>query len=172
MFPDDSGAPLRWPACTEFAWSTDAPDEHVAAITDAVDRIEAETGYEFTPTAEASDSAVPLPISWVTSNLDKFDLDADTDGITFVETDDTGTELASASVALNATLLGDPEFHAEYDDQYDHIALVVAHELGHALGLDHVDDPEALMYPDSIDGAPFELHPVDDAGFDQIADRC
>jgi predicted Zn-dependent protease with MMP-like domain len=31
-------------------------------------------------------------------------------------------------------------------DTSDKLALVLAHELGHALGIDHVDDPKALMY--------------------------
>ncbi|MBU0625219.1 matrixin family metalloprotease [Patescibacteria group bacterium] len=34
----------------------------------------------------------------------------------------------------------------QFDDQSDLISLL-AHELGHALGLDHSDDPQSVMYP-------------------------
>ncbi len=33
----------------------------------------------------------------------------------------------------------------QYDD-YNHLVLVLAHELGHALGIDHLEDSKALMY--------------------------
>lgn len=33
----------------------------------------------------------------------------------------------------------------QYDD-FNRLVLVLAHEMGHALGIDHVEDPEALMY--------------------------
>ncbi len=34
----------------------------------------------------------------------------------------------------------------QFDDR-DHLVMVLSHELGHALGLDHVANPESIMYP-------------------------
>lgn len=34
----------------------------------------------------------------------------------------------------------------QFDDR-DHLVMVLAHELGHALGLEHVANPESIMYP-------------------------
>lgn len=45
----------------------------------------------------------------------------------------------------------------------DDLRLVLAHELGHALGIDHNDDPEALMYPmmGQQNAKNFTLKPAD-----------
>ncbi len=50
----------------------------------------------------------------------------------------------------------------------DHLVLLLAHELGHALGLGHVDTPEAVMAP-VHESVVTELHPADRA---LLAQQC
>ena len=37
----------------------------------------------------------------------------------------------------------------EFEGGRDHIKAIVIHELAHVLGLDHVDDPNQLMYEEN-----------------------
>jgi hypothetical protein len=53
-------------------------------------------------------------------------------------------------------------------DSRDGLARVLAHEFGHALGLDHLDDPEAIMYRLN-DGEGVALSPADVAALEK---RC
>lgn len=71
------------------------------------------------------------------------------------------------------------EFHkGEFDGKHiriyefktiDELRLVLAHEFGHALGLDHSDEPKSLMYPlaGEQDVDDFHLHSADIALFNE-----
>ncbi len=68
----------------------------------------------------------------------------------------------------------DTEAAAEMLERVDgrkYVRAVVMHELGHVLGLDHVDDPEQLMYDENV--GQTELGPGDRAGLAALgAGRC
>lgn len=54
--------------------------------------------------------------------------------------------------------------------QREHLVRLLAHELGHALGLDHTGDPESLMYPLNTGGTT-ELKPADIAELNRACRR-
>ncbi|MCW2578754.1 MAG: peptidase metallopeptidase [Blastococcus sp.] len=56
----------------------------------------------------------------------------------------------SGTVSLDATQL--PDILADDDDGADVVRAVVLHELGHLIGLAHVDDDTQLMYPETRSG--------------------
>ena len=56
-------------------------------------------------------------------------------------------------------------------DGRKYVRAVVMHELGHVLGLDHVDDRDQLMYDENV--GQTELGPGDRAGLAALgAGRC
>lgn len=71
-----------------------------------------------------------------------------------------GEHTYSALVVIDESLIG-TEF----------LLPVLRHELGHAVGLPHVDDPTQLMYPKLVPGAPESFQLDELAALGAIADR-
>ena len=70
-----------------------------------------------------------------------------------------GRFLAAGRVVLDSA---DLTLALEEPDGGDRARAIIVHELAHVVGLDHVDDPAELMYPET--GARTELGPGDLAG--------
>ncbi len=67
---------------------------------------------------------------------------------------------------------GDTIMIYQYDDR-EHLVLVLAHELGHALGIEHVEDTKALMYYllNDQDSSHLGLAEADKAALAQVCAR-
>ena len=160
----DAGRPVRWNPCAEVPWTFNpagAPAGGLAAVKAAVAEIGTRSGLRFAyrgATADAPTGAYlqqswkqfrPLLIGW-TSSADS-DLLAGrgpgTVGVARVlwtgSYDDTGatrTQMASGVVALNrAARAGTTGPGSWYT--------YALHEVGHAVGLDHVEDGSQIMNP-------------------------
>lgn len=84
------------------------------------------------------------------------------------KTDHMNTAIETANRRFTARQFHKGIFNGKQIDIYefssiDDLRLTLAHELGHALGIDHNDDPTALMYPyaKQQDLTDFKLKPAD-----------
>jgi hypothetical protein len=171
---DGSGRPVRWDPCRPIHYVVrlqGEPPGGALAVETALRRVEAITGLRFV--SDGTSDEVPRPgrppsdpqrygsrwspvlIAWTTPR-EYPDMDgyAGLGGPEPVAGDQHGTErYVSGVVLLNADHLAEV---MGWPGGPDRVTAVVTHELGHLVGLDHVDDPHALMYarPSSIDVDP------------------
>ena len=163
----DGSTPVSYDPCRPIHYVTrpdNAPEGGGRIIRDAVDRVSAVTGLQFVDdgaTAEASTDARPLfqpdsygdrwapvLISWQTAAEN-----AEFAGSTVGEAGSAAVTIGGGpKVFVTGTVDLDAEafelFLAEPDGEAFARA-VVLHELGHLVGLDHVDDAGQLMFPDA-----------------------
>lgn len=132
-----------------------APRDHMALVEGSVARVEQATGLVFEYVGESTsrnflarslDRSEPVLIGWATAE-ELPDLAGDVAGVagsTMVSRGGSRREYVTGMVALDrdtfGELMGSPAGRA-------HAAAILDHELGHLVGLDHVDDQGELMHP-------------------------
>ncbi len=177
---DPTGLPVSWDACEPIPYVVNpsgAPGNWEEIVGDAVSEIEEASGFDLKDEGTSgerysdrrsdgeSSRGGPVLISW--ASADEVDaLRGDTAGIggsTAV------TRNGETRFVTGIVVLDDREF-----DQMSTMgrvraaALILAHELAHVIGLDHVDDRHQLMNPSYVGQGGFGAG--DRAGFEVLRD--
>jgi hypothetical protein len=140
------------------------PDDGERMITDAIASVSNATGLQFVDDGlTAEDPAerrqlvqedrygtrwAPVLIAWVTPQ-EEADVAGGTIGLggsSFVSAGDSPTAYVSGAMLLDAPQI---ENLTRFPGGYEQARAIVMHELGHVVGLDHVNDPDQLMYAES-----------------------
>lgn len=161
---EGSDQPVAWDPCRPVRYVVNpngAPPGGDALIAEAVERTSAATGLVFEYEGETDefwtedreafqpdrygDRWAPLLIAWDTAaEVPEFGGDVAGFGGAVMVSDKSGKLVSvTGAVTLSAAHLGD----SISADDPNAVRAIVQHELGHVLGLDHVDDQSELMNP-------------------------
>lgn len=157
----DDGTPVRWDPCTPIRWETRVSDPPwVAELADAAfDEVGSLAGLTFQHVVDDATDAgpdrnvaaedlgswepvlvtltTPEEVDWLTPDDRALAVPVAIDQV-----------FVSGQILLNKDEALETDF-ASRDDSWGSTLL---HEIGHLVGLDHVDDPEQLMYPYPLSG--------------------
>jgi hypothetical protein len=173
---EPNGLPVSWDSCRPIRYVVNpagAPSAWEDIVEDAISEVSEASGFRFEDEGTSEDrwgdrrqeELGPVLIDWATpEEVPK--LDGNTVGIggASAVTSNGETRYVSGVVVL------DEEEYADMlvGGRYRAAALILAHELGHVLGLDHFDDPNQLMHPEYVGQRGFG--DGDRAGFKELHD--
>jgi hypothetical protein len=171
--------PVGWDACEPILYVVNpegAPDDWEDVVEDAVSEIEDASGFDLKADGRSEDSSsdrreqdallnLPVLIDWATSE-EVPTLRGDTVGI---GGSSAVTRNGETRFVTGVVVLDELEYEQMARTGQDRAAsLILAHELGHVLGLDHVDDTKQLMNPSYVGQRGFG--DGDRAGFKVLRD--
>lgn len=170
------GTAVRWSSCDPIDWVLNpdgAPEDAATLAADAFARVGASTGLQFrylgttdeAPTRNRSTIDVerygrdwsPILVTWTSPSEDVALRDNDQGLAVPVAVDGV---FVTAQILLN----GDRWLAPDFTERSVSWGGVLVHEVGHVVGLDHVDDPDQLMYRYAGSG-PVRFGSGDLAGF-------
>lgn len=180
--PGHSDRPVAYDPCQPIEIlvnDSKAPDGSDHLFQDALDEVSAATGLVLHVKDRTDDQIRSygqsgrfnfVLVDW-TSPQDEPGLAGDVAGLggsTAVDEGAGGRHYVGGTVALDTPALAEILGHPDGDA---HVEAIIMHELGHLVGLDHVDDPDELMYHDNL--GLTEFGPGDREGLAKLGSgRC